>query len=261
MFIGDIPRRNAFRHKQATAIETGERRLSWGELNDRVNCLARGLSALGLSKPDRIALLMPNSAELVEAYFAAAKLGLVIVPMHGGLNEQEIAFLLKDADAAAILVAGDMIGKYAGAIAATPSLKARIVVGAAAGALPYEELLEGGPAGEPVTGVSEGDVLAIRYTSGTTGLPKGVPSTHRDWLTRAVNFLAHVPHSARERALLVAPFSVGLGSSLLTTYSYIGASIGIVRRFDASENPSAHRGRADHDVSGRRAQSFRRLAR
>src|ERR1035437_6507688 len=112
MFIGDIPRRNAYRYPNETAIETETRSMTWSELNDRVNRLAHGLTELGLRKSDRIAFLLASSAEVVETYFAAAKLGLIVVPLTAGLVEKEVAFLLNDAGAKAILLEEQSVPKF-----------------------------------------------------------------------------------------------------------------------------------------------------
>ena len=101
--IGDLPRRNAHRHPDSIAFVVGDLRITWREFNDRVNCLASGLAALGLRKADRLVILSSPRLEVVEAYFAAAKLGLIIVPIHTGLVEREVGFMLSDVGARAIL--------------------------------------------------------------------------------------------------------------------------------------------------------------
>lgn len=235
MFLGDLPRRNAFRYPDQTAIETETRSLTWSGLNDRANRLAHGLLGLGLRKSDRIAVLAAPSAEVAETYFAAAKLGLVIVPVHTGLVDREVAFILNDVGARAIVFEEAAARAFEGTIGSVESVQWRIVIGRHGAFIPYEELFGHGDAGEPAVAVDESDLFAIRFTSGTTGLPKGCPSTHRDWLRRSINFMAHVSHSHHDRALLFAPMSLGVGSSMLMSYSFVGAHMVVRRRFDPSE--------------------------
>ncbi len=204
-------------------------------MNDRVNRLANRLREFGLRKLDRIAIMSAPSAEVVETYFATAKLGLVIVPLHTGLVEREVAFILGDVNAKAIVAEEDSARTFHGTIDAIESIRIRIVVGRHPGFQSYEPLLSGGAAEEPGIAVDESDLFAIRFTSGTTGLPKGCPATHRDWLRRSFNIIAHIPHSHRDRALLLPPLSLGLGSSMFMTYALVGAQVVIPRRFDASE--------------------------
>ena len=235
MFLGDLLRRNAFRYPSQTGIETETRRMTWLELNERVNRLAHGLLGLGLHKGDRIAVLSAPSAEVIETYFAAAKLGLVIVPVHTGLVEREVAFILNDVSAEAIVVEQEAARDLEGAIDSVDSLNTKIVIGAHGAFIPYEQVLHDGPVDEPDVAVDETDLFSIRFTSGTTGLPKGCPNSHRDWLRRSINIVAHVPHSHHDCALLLAPLSLGLGSSMFMSYSFVGAHVVIRRRFDPAD--------------------------
>jgi acyl-CoA synthetase (AMP-forming)/AMP-acid ligase II len=235
MIIGDLPRRNAFRYPDQTGIETASVRLTWAQLNQRVNRVARGLSALGLTKSDRIVVMAPPSAEVAEAYFAAAKLGLVIVPIHPGLVEREVAFILDDVGAKGVLVGEDAARSFEGALDSAASVRARIVIGAHRTWARYEDLLAGGVAGEPDVAVGENDLFSIRFTSGTTGRSKGCPNTHRDWLMRSRNLLAHIPHSHEDRALLFVPLALGVGSSMLMSYSMAGAHVVIREGFDPQD--------------------------
>lgn len=235
MYLGDIPRRNAFRYPEQTAIEAGSACLTWSELNSRVNRLAFSLNELGLRKRDRIAVLAAPSAEVAEIYFAAAKLGLVIVPIHTGLVDREVGFILNDVGAKAVVFEEEPARTFENTIAAVDAIRTRIVIGQHPGFTAYESLFAHGTAVEPAVAVDEQDLFAIRYTSGTTGLPKGCPSTHRDWLRRSMNFLAHVAHSHHDRPLLFAPMSLGVGSSMLMSYSLVGAQMVFSRRFNSTE--------------------------
>ncbi len=231
MFLGDIPRRNAFRHPEQMALEDDDRTLTWLDLNRRINRLCAGLTRLGLRKGDRLGVLSIPSIEVVETYFAAAKLGLVIVPVHTGLVDSEVKFLLDDVEVAAVIADTDRAAAFGHVLT---GLSNRIAVGGHDRFFPYEDLLEGMGEDEPEVRMDESDLFAIRFTSGTTGRPKGCPSTHRDWIQRSLNFLAHINHSHKDRALLLSPLSLGVGSSVLMTYSLVGASMVISPRFDAS---------------------------
>ncbi|HEY7060041.1 MAG TPA: AMP-binding protein [Chloroflexota bacterium] len=236
MYVGDIPRRNAFRYPDAVGWESAEGAWTWAEANARVNRLAHALAARGLAKGDRVGVLSYPSHRVAETYFAAAKLGLVIVPVHTGLVSREVAFILRDVAARALFVE-DACREVAGPALAELGARPLVVGMGAEHGCPadYEALLVEGDAREPAAAVDENDLFAIRFTSGTTGQPKGCPSTHRQWLQRSVNFLAHVHHDQRDRALLFAPLSLGVGSSMLVSYSYLGCRQRFLRRFDADQ--------------------------
>jgi acyl-CoA synthetase (AMP-forming)/AMP-acid ligase II len=232
--LGDIPRRNAFRYPESIAIETDAAAITWRELNERINLRAAGLHELGLGKGDRIAVLGAASIEVVETYFAAAKIGAIVVPLPLGLVDRELSFMLADVGAKAIVVAAELGLRFAETIGAVASLLIRIAIGGAPGFTPYAGV-QAGDGEEPDAAVDEGDLFAIRFTSGTTGLPKGVPSTHGDWIARSRNFLLHIPHTHDDRAILASPISLGLGSSLLMSYSYVGLHLVLRPRLDAAE--------------------------
>lgn len=234
MRLGDIPRRNAFRYPNGIAIETDAAAITWAAFNERINFLAAGLRELGLKKGDRIAVLAPSSIEVAATYFAAAKIGAVIVPIPMGLVGREIAFMLDDVGARAIVAARDMAVLFADEIAAVGSLEYHVAIGGAPGFTTFADVRAGRGA-EPAEAVDEGDIFAIRFTSGTTGLPKGVVSTHGDWLTRSRNFLLHIPHTHEDRAILASPISLGMGSSLMMSYAYVGAHLVLRPRLDATE--------------------------
>jgi acyl-CoA synthetase (AMP-forming)/AMP-acid ligase II len=232
MLIGDIARLNASRYGDGLAFISEEGALSWRQLNERVNRLANALAGLGLAKGERMAIASPSALEVVEAYFAAAKLGAVIVPLHTGLVDREIAQILEDIDAAVVIAATETATAHRGVLSAG-RVRHRIALGKVEGYLPYEDLLANAPVHEPLADVGADDVLAIRFTSGTTGIPKGVPTNHEDQLLRAKNFFVHIAHSHRDRALLFAPISLGVGSQLLFSYAYVGATTVLCKRFDA----------------------------
>lgn len=232
MRIGDIPRRNAFRYPDRIALETAGTTVTWRAFNESVNYLAAGLFELGVRHGDRIAAHGQSSIELAATYFSAAKLGAVIVPIPAGLVGREILFMLDDVEARAIVASAEFAVRYADDIAAAKSLTWRIAIGSTPGFISYADVRAGNGT-EPDVAVDEEDIYAIRFTSGTTGVPKGVVSTHSDLLARSRNYLLHIPHTGDERTIIASPISLGLGSSLLMSYSYIGAHIVLQPRFDA----------------------------
>jgi acyl-CoA synthetase (AMP-forming)/AMP-acid ligase II len=240
MNLGDIPRRNAYRHGARRALATPTESLSWADINARANRLANHLLACGMKKGDRLAVLCVPCAEVVIAYFAAAKAGLVVVPIHTGLVEREVAFMLGDVGARALLVDGERLAAMGGAFKSTTTLENVLAISGGPeaneiGAQNLDAVLRDGDARELAARPDESDLFAIRFTSGTTGLPKGCPSTHQDWLRRSFNFLAHINHSSEDRALLMSPLSLGVGSSMLMSYSIVGAQMHMFPRFDAQE--------------------------
>jgi len=233
--IGDLPRRNAYRYADQPALIANGVTLTWRDINARVNALSHGLRRRGLDKGDRIAILSTARAEIVDVYFAAAKLGLIIVPIHTGLVEREVEFMLRDVGARAVIIEEPFCGTFSAAVRAVSSIELAIAIGQHAGFDDYDTIARGDAIDEPRAAIEDTDLFAIRFTSGTTGLPKGCPSSHRDWLRRSMNFLAHVGHTHHDRALMLSPLSLGVGSSMLMSYSLAGARMYLAPRFDAAD--------------------------
>ena len=95
MHIGGLLSRHARYRSNHTAVIVGDARLTYREFNARVNKVAHALLGLGLTKGDKIATVLPNCMELLEVYWAAAKIGLVVVPMSTLLRGQGLATLLR----------------------------------------------------------------------------------------------------------------------------------------------------------------------
>jgi long-chain acyl-CoA synthetase len=143
-----------------------------GDLVDRANRIANGLRALGLQTGDAVAVLLPNSIELIEAYLGALQIGLYITPINFHLVGPEVAYILGDTDAK-VFLAHERFAEVARAAADEAGISADrcYAVGAIDGFRPYEELWADQPADAP-EGRTTG--AAMHYTSGTTGRPKGV---------------------------------------------------------------------------------------
>ncbi|GLF96960.1 acyl-CoA synthetase [Streptomyces yaizuensis] len=147
-------------------------RWSAGRLHTAVNRLTHGLRAAGLGRGDALAVVLPNGAELLTAHLAAAQSGLYLVPVNHHLVGPEIAWIVADSGAKA-LITHERFAAAAALAADEAALPAshRYAVGAAPGFRPYGELLDGRP-GTPPADRTLGWVM--NYTSGTTGRPRGV---------------------------------------------------------------------------------------
>jgi O-succinylbenzoate-CoA ligase len=197
-------------------VESG-RRLSYAELNLRSNRTAALLRALGVGRGDRVALLLPNGAEYVESFFAAAKIGAIVVPLNWRLVADELAFILKDSGAT-VLVYGhaftpgveDLQGRGSAGTDVRHWIQAGRESGRPAFAESYAELQASAPDEEPAIGARDDDDLYIMYTSGTTGLPKGAVHSHASviWACITINMTAEMRY--RDRYMVALPlFHVG----------------------------------------------------
>lgn len=182
-----------FRDREAIFCAGTGRRFSYRQTNERCNRLANGLAGLGLRKPDVVAFLCNNRAELVETYFALAKSGLVGIPLNYRLAPSEIVALMKSMGAKAMIFETRFAAAAAQAREALPEIGSFIAVGEEkpAWALGYEELLAKSSATEPEIEVEEHDLFYFNLTSGTTGLPKAYTLTHYNNATIGSMFAAY----------------------------------------------------------------------
>ena len=220
----------------APALDFADRTWTFSSLNDEVNRLANALLGLGLRKGDRFATVLPNSLELMAAYWAAAVSGLVIVPCSVLLQSGGLRTLLGDAGARVVLASPDQVASLEGIRANLPDLlpDGIIVTGGRCAGLPcYADLVASASREDPGIPVDPDDVYNIMYTSGTTGLPKGIIHTHRIRSMYCTLF-ANAWRMTPESVCLHAGAIVFNGAMLdLMPWMLLGCRYIMHRRFDA----------------------------
>ena len=192
MDVWNILETAAKRHAARTALRSSGAELTYGRLRDRCAALAVSFSELGVDRGDRIGILSTNRLEFMEAYYAAAALGAILVPVNHRLSAREVAGIIDDSEMKAMIVEGGFADLLREAIdEASTSLEFVCTVDAEVHIdgprmIDYEEAVRSGE-GRPLSPaeVSRDDVAHIYYTSGTTGKPKGVMLTHGNVCTHA----------------------------------------------------------------------------
>lgn len=223
--VGRALRLAAERNPGKVALVCGSRRLTHGELNGLGNRIANALLAAGFAKGDRVGVMLPNCPEYVAIAYAAAKSGLVMVPLNYRSLGREIAYHLEDAGARGLIFASAFRGAVEEAKEHMNGLRT-IVVG---------DLVASGSSAEPAVAVSEHDLFYLGYTSGTTGRPKGAMITHRNRSLAYHYWALEYGIGPEDVSLHAGPFHHTAPFGFTLTQLYLGGSVAILPAFDPAE--------------------------
>ncbi len=199
--------RTAFVYPQRLAVIHGNRRLTWAQVAERARRLASALQQVGIGKNDTVAVVLNNTPEMIECHFGVPGAGAVLNTINVRLDAETIAFILEHGEAKVLITDRE----YSPVVkAALQRIQRKILVidvddpeysgpGELLGSIDYESFLAGG---DPEHALrypdDEWDPIALNYTSGTTGNPKGVVYHHRGAYLNALSNIvswAMPPHS------------------------------------------------------------------
>lgn len=233
---GEMLWESAQRFPEKTAVVFQGQKISYRELDGLVNCFANALAKLGVRKGDRVALYMTNRPEYVISVYGAARLGAVFTPMNPTYKEGEIEHQIHDAEASVLVVQESLYPLVKLVRQRLTSIKEIIVVGQRAepGVHLFRDLLrQSSPKHPPQVLVSwPDDIVALPYSSGTTGLPKGAMLTHQNLVANNIQFISSGRLTEQDALLIFLPFYHIYGIMLMGGGLYAGATLVIMEVFD-----------------------------
>jgi fatty-acyl-CoA synthase len=205
-----------------------KRALTFAEWDERASRLANALLGLGLKKGDRVALLAYNAVEWMEIYVGLARAGLVSVPLNFRLIGTDVAYIVSDCEARALIAQTDLCGTV-DAVRSQISLDPRCYVafgaGAPAGWQNYESLIAAASPVPPAVEVNPEDMFALLYTSGTTGKPKGAVRSHGSNALLALATALEFGFSRDTTGLLVMPMCHANSLYFGLSFMYLGSAV------------------------------------
>ena len=209
--------------------------ITYAELADAIKRVAASLAKLGFRQGDVFGILSPNVPEYAVIFHAVATLGGVNTPINPLYTENEIAHQLKDAGAKFLVTAPQFLEK-AGPAAEAAGITNLFVFGEAAGWIPFDSLLESDGVVPTVKINPKEDLVALPYSSGTTGLPKGVMLTHHNLISNMRQMEGLDYFTANDTLLCVLPLFHIYGLVVILNMGlYLGATIVMMPRFDLEQ--------------------------
>jgi len=232
--VGQVLAFAANKFPQRIAIISEGKRFTYQEFNDRINRFANALLHLGLRKGEKVAVLLFNSSQLAEIFFATVEIGGVFTPINFRFVAEEVLYILDNSDAR-FFIYGEEFSDLVETI--RPGLKkvdTYVSVGEPiSSVLNYERLLEESIPNEPNIPLSERDECQLMYTSGTTGRPKGAILTHGNILWNLFNTILGREEKEGGVSLVIGPLyhTAALNNHFVTRVALAGTSI-LIKDFD-----------------------------
>jgi crotonobetaine/carnitine-CoA ligase len=235
--VPEILRARAEATPDAPFVTHGEDRLTYAECLGRAEAAAASLAWLGVGKGDKVALMLPNCLEFLDLWFGCALLGAVMVPVNTGLKGEGLRFIVEHSDADVAMIDASVAAAFEEALPGGVGPRRRFVRGAKGSAEDtLGALLAGDHARPPAVRLMPGDITSILYTSGTTGLPKGVLNCHNAYSVAAHEFTRRYVRARADDVFYTSLPLFHVNAQMLTTMGSLvsGRPMVLAPRFSAS---------------------------
>lgn len=222
------------RYPNRLALVEGEKRYTYNHLNKEITKVAASLQRMGIKQHDRVIIVLKNRLENIVIYWAIQKLGAVYTPINHRLSAKEVEYCVNDAESKAVVYESSSQDAVLNAtFEGNPVL---IGLGAVEGAdIYYEELVDRSPVSFNKPVIHDEDIALMLYTSGTTGLPKGVPRSHKNEYSSAIAHIIQNQYTDGESTLGTMPLYHTMGMRSLLSIAFLNGKYVVLPDFDAKE--------------------------
>ena len=234
MSIVEGLKKSARQNPDKIASICGRTRLTFREVDERVNRLSSALAQLGVGRGDRVAILSLNCHQFYEFYYGVPQVGAVVVPINFRLPPHEVKYIVDHSGSRVVAVDQALLPVIETIRASLDSVEHFILMGdePCEGYISYEELLAGGTAAFDAPEVNNEELLGLFYTSGTTGEPKGVMLSHRNMLANIANSEGVYNYLPTDIYLHAAPMFHLADGAAVFTHTANGATQAFIPRFE-----------------------------
>lgn len=233
---------SAQRFPEKVALVCGDRRVTYRQVDEDANRLARGLAQAGVRRGDRVAIFLENCVEAVVAVFATLKAEGVFMVVNPTTKADKLAFILNNSRAAALVTGSRKVPLVRDITEETPHTRTIVVAGSDAFAQPisagpkawlaFDSLVApASDASKPTNRCIDIDLAALIYTSGSTGTPKGVMLTHLNIVSAATSITTYLENTPDDVILNVLPLSFDYGLYQVLMAFKIGGTVVLERSF------------------------------
>lgn len=230
--VHELISESAMRTPDAEAVAYQGQRLNYGSLVGKINAMSSALLSLGLDRNERVAVYIEKRIETVVALFGCSTAGGVFVPINPLLKPEQVAYILCDCNVRILVTSAERLSYLGNVLKKCQGLHTVVVVGTTQALPPFPGInivpwndVPRATQSAQAHRTIDSDMAAILYTSGSTGMPKGVVLSHRNLVAGAKSVAEYLHNTAGDRILSVLPLSFDYGLSQLTTAFYCGASI------------------------------------
>lgn len=238
LLIPDIMAVNEASCSSKDAVVDGDTVVSWAEFGLGTRQVANALKSLGLRHGDRVVVLMTNSYEMVEAMFGIIRGGYCAVPLNCAITDAAVAGMIANSEAKAVIASGEHIARIESLRDRMGDEVAKRLIGVTpvvAGWHDYHECRDAADKAAPAVSIEPGDECNIIYSSGTTGLPKGIVHDHSGRVAWASDMAVALRYHSGARTLL----NLGLFSNInwvaMLATIFAGGTMVVQRRFDVAQ--------------------------
>jgi acyl-CoA synthetase (AMP-forming)/AMP-acid ligase II len=232
----DVIASNARLHRDRIAVVCEQQRLSWRELDERTAQVANAVSGLGLGRGDKVAQLMGNSLETFVTFWGAVRAGCCAVPLNAMLDEESLTRLLNDSDATVIFADAEtrpQLDAIRDRLKRLDASSMYLFGETTEGWQPAEALITAAATDAPRVQISPDDSITILYSSGTTGVPKGIEHSHRArMIMYSLGFSVGLATTRSSVAVLATPAYASGTWICMFPVMYRGGKVVITRKWD-----------------------------